>query len=246
MEQKYDPHCSIIDIEGSLNLRDLGGMPVKDGKLFPYKIFLRSGSLSEFSPEAYDRLKDYGVTTVIDLRSKAEVIRYGNPAIDDKDIDFYNIPLFLGDPDSETDLTMEFLKTHHLGDFYVQVLEGLGKEVVRVLNTISRAPGCSLFHCAHGKDRTGIICAIIYLLAGADREDIIRNYEFSYEYIRWFLDPLIENREQCLKHTLRSDRINMEIMLEYLDRNYDGDICRYLKANGMTEEDLELLRSSFL
>ena len=245
MESKYDPRCSITDIEGSLNLRDLGGMPISGGRIFPYKRFLRSGSLSECSPDILDKLKEYGVTTVIDLRSKAEVAHYGNPAIGCDDIDFYNIPLFLGDPDSETDSTMEFLKTHHLGDFYIQVLEGLGSSVVDVLNTLSRAPGCSLFHCAHGKDRTGIICAIIYMLAGAEREDIIRNYEFSYEYISWFLDPLIENREECLKHTLRSDRINMEIMLDYLDEKYNGDICSYLRANGMTDEDINILRASF-
>ena len=246
MENKYDPHCSIVAIEGSLNLRDLGGMPIRNGKIFPYKRFLRSGSLTECPPDILDQLIDYGVTTVIDLRSKAEVAHYGNPAIDDERFDFYNIPLFLGDPDSETDSTMEFLKTHYLGDFYIQVLEGLGTYVVDVLNTISRAPGCALFHCAHGKDRTGIICAFIYLLAGAEREDIIRNYEYSYEYSKWFFDPLIENREPALKHTLRSDRINMEIMLDYLDRNYDGDICRYLKANGMTDEEIAILRSTFL
>ena len=148
MESKYDPRCSITDIEGSLNLRDLGGMPISGGRIFPYKRFLRSGSLSECSPDILDKLKEYGVTTVIDLRSKAEVAHYGNPAIGCDGIDFYNIPLFLGDPDSETDSTMEFLKTHHLGDFYIQVLEGLGSSVVDVLNTISRAPGCSLFHCA--------------------------------------------------------------------------------------------------
>ena len=93
MENKYDPHCSIVAIEGSLNLRDLGGMPIRDGKVFPYKRFLRSGSLTECPPDILDHLKDYGVTTVIDLRSKAEVAHYGNPAIDDYPFAFNEISI---------------------------------------------------------------------------------------------------------------------------------------------------------
>lgn len=233
----YDPNISTIKIDGTLNLRDLGGMSMGDGRPFPYKVFVRSGTLSDSTPEAFQELIEYGITAVIDLRSVAEVIKYGNPAKDCPAMEFYNIPLFIGDPDAKEDPTMIFLKTHYLGDFYVMVLEELGSEIVRILNILGNAKGCALFHCAHGKDRTGIIAAILYLIAGAKREDIIRNYEFSYEYIKWFLDPLIELKADDSKHTLRSDRINMEIMLDHLDNNYGGDIHRYLTSKGMTEEE---------
>ena len=242
----YDPSVSVVNIDSTLNLRDLGGMPISDGKVFPYKKFLRSGTLSDVNPEALEKLKEYGVTTVVDLRSVAEFRNYGSPAYDDKDIKFYNIPLFVGDPDAEEDPTMIFLRTHYLGDFYVLVMEELGTEIVKVLNILAQAKGCSLYHCAHGKDRTGIISAILYLLVGAEREHIIRNYEFSYEHIKWFLDPLIEKREENSKHTLRSDRINMEIMLDYIDDKFDGDICKYLIQNGMTEQEIEALRNKIL
>jgi len=241
----YDPSLWTVDIDSIINLRDLSGMPIKDGRLFPSHIFLRSGTIAGATPEALEKLKEYGVTTVIDLRSVAEVKKYGNPAIADKDIAFYNVPLFLGDPDAKEDPTMLFLRDHHLGDFYVLVMEGLGSEIVRVLNILAEAEGCALFHCAHGKDRTGIISAMIYLLAGASREDIIRNYEYSYEYISWFLDPLIEKREDEYKHTLRSDRINMEIMLDHIDSKYGGSIKEYLSSNGMTSEQMERLTEKF-
>ncbi|SCW26310.1 protein-tyrosine phosphatase [Ruminococcaceae bacterium YRB3002] len=239
----YDPAISTIDIKGSLNLRDMGGMPISGGITFPYKVFVRSGNLSEVGQDGLKALKDYGITTVIDLRSKPEVVKWGNPAIDDPDIDFHNVPLFLGDPDQKEDPTMVFLRTHPLGDFYVQVMEGLSGEIIKVLDILANTSGVALFHCAHGKDRTGIIAAILYLLAGASQEDIIRNYEFSYEYIRWFLDPLIEKREDVMKHTLRSDRINMEIMLGYINNRYDGSILAYLKESGITDDTLNRLYS---
>ncbi|MBR2524271.1 MAG: tyrosine-protein phosphatase [Clostridiales bacterium] len=240
---KYDPGQHVIDIDSIINLRDLGGMPISGGRSFPDGIIFRSGTLAEATDEAMASLKQLGIRTVIDLRSESEVRRYGNKAQNNPDFDFHNISLFLGDPDLGSDPTMNFLRTHLLGDFYVDILETLGGNIAKVLDIIAGSEGGVLYHCAHGKDRTGIISAILYLIAGADREDIIRNYEYSYEYIKWFLDPLIEKREDCLKHTLRSDRVNMEIMLRHIDDNYGGDILNYLDHIGVRTETLDLIRS---
>ena len=98
-----------------------------------------------------------------------------------------------------------------------------------------------MYHCAHGKDRTGIISAILYLLAGASRENIIRNYECSYTFMKPILDPLIATQEPGLKHILGSDAENMVIFLDYIEKNYGGDIKVYLKEQGMSDEDLDKL-----
>ena len=241
----YDQKVSIIDIDSVLNLRDLGGIPMSGDRTFPYNVFYRSGTLAEATDDAMAKLHDRGVTTVIDLRSASELKKYGNKAMDNDQFDFHSIPLFLGDPDSGADPTMNFLRTHHLGDFYVNILEELGSQIVKVINVLADCEGIGLFHCAHGKDRTGVICAIIYLLAGVSREDIINNYAFSYEYIKWFLDPLIADREEELKHTLRSDRINMEIMLDHIVSNYGGDITKYLLSKGMSQDKIDQLKSKF-
>jgi len=241
----YDPHISLIEYDSLLNTRDMGGMPIEGGRVFPYKVFVRSGTLSEVTDDAVKYLKEYGISTVIDLRSSAELKKYGNMAMGDPEIDFHNISLFLGDPDKSKDPTMVFLRTHYLGDFYVQILEELSDYVIKVLEVLADCKGCALFHCAHGKDRTGIIAAIIYLLAGASREDIINNYAFSYENIKWFLDPLIETREECLKHTLRSDAVNMKIMLGHIDQNYNGDIREYLRRKGADMSMIQRLCDKF-
>lgn len=238
----YNPDNQRLFFDDLLNARDLGGMPLKDGKTFKSHLIMRCGSPSLASKKAIDELKEFGVSTVIDLRSEAEVEHYGNPFINQPGIDFHNVSLFLGDPDSDSDPTMVFLRTHKLGDFYVLVLEDLSERIVETLRIINKSNGVSLFHCAHGKDRTGIIAAILYLIAGAQRENIIQNYKVSYEYAKHFLDPLIAVREDSMKHTLRSDAENMEILLNYIDNKHNGDICTYLVNSGMSLEEIDDLR----
>jgi len=239
--ENYNPDTQLIDLAGLLNCRDLGGMPLSPGKVFARGKFIRTSSPSYLSAEECASVRAYGVTTVVDLRSSAELARYGNPFCNDGVTDFHAISLFLGDPDDPDDKTMYFLRDHKLGDFYVLVLKHLGPAVVEVLRVLLDSPGIAMFHCAHGKDRTGIIAAILYLLAGASRENIILNYKVSYDYLRPLVDPLIAKCPDILKPTLRSDAVNMEILLDYIDSEYSGDIRKFLLENGMTSSEIEAL-----
>ena len=142
---------------------------------------------------------------------------------------------------------MNYLRTHKLGHYYISVLKDYKDELADVLRIlINNTDGVCLFHCAHGKDRTGIITALLYLLAGATREDIVLNYKVSYEYAAYLLDLLIEKREDELKHTLRSDAENMEILLDWLDKEYKGDIVSFLLDTGLTEDDINTLRDRII
>ncbi|MCQ2516720.1 MAG: tyrosine-protein phosphatase [Saccharofermentans sp.] len=243
----YNPDNQRLFFDDLINCRELGGMPLTGGKVFKSGIALRSGSPSLASSKAHELLKQYGVKTVIDLRSAAEVKNYGNPFEKDEETKYVNIPLFVGDPDLKEDPTMVFLETHPMGDFYIMVLQELGKEIVEVMRVIAENnDGLILFHCAHGKDRTGIIAALLYLLAGATRENIVLNYKVSYEYAKSFLDPLIEARVENMRHTLRSDASNMEIFLDYIRDKYDMDASKYLIENGMLREEIERLKERII
>ena len=237
----YDPDSQLIDLP-LINCRELGGMPLSGGHVFRKGLFLRAGAPSELKTrEEFEQVKAYGVKNVIDFRGVTELERKGNPFRDDPDSNFYSIPLFIGDPGDVNNETMQFLRTHHLGDYYVIIMEQLGDKVVEVMRTLLNAEGLTLYHCAHGKDRTGVISAILYLIAGADREDIVTNYKISYHYLEDFLRPLIEACEDDMKHTLRSDEINIRIFLGYLDNKWDGKIENYLIANGMREEEIQAI-----
>lgn len=237
----YNPDTQLLDFKGMINSRDLGGMPLSGNLSFLSRLFVRSAAPLTDDPKELQDVLDYGVRMVIDLRSEAELKKFGNPFRDMKEVEFHSIPLFKGDPELKDDPTMDFLRTHHLGDFYVIVAEEFGTSAVSVLRLLKDCSGTALFHCAHGKDRTGVISACLYLLAGASREDIIHNYEISYGYLKDFLAPLMAQTDDDMKHTLRSDRINMEIFLKHIDDNYGGNIRNLLRSKGMTDLEIEML-----
>ena len=242
MMSAYNPDSQLIDLP-LINCRELGGMPLRDGHVFRSGLFLRSGAPSELKTrEEFEQVKAYGVKNVIDFRGVTELERCGNPFRDDADTNFYSIPLFIGDPGDVNNDTMQFLRTHHLGDYYVIIMEQLGDKVAQVMRILLNAEGLTLYHCAHGKDRTGVISAILYLIAGADREDIVTNYKVSYDYLEDFLKPLIDAAPDDMKHTLRSDEINIRIFLKYIDDKWDGKVENYLISNGMTEAEINALR----
>ncbi len=239
----YDPSEQLITCWSLLNLRDLGGMPLKDGNVFARGIFWRSSSPSDLSSEEVRSIRENGVTTVIDFRSIQELERCGNPFRDDGVTDFHSIPLFAGDPANFKDRSMEFLRDNTLGDFYIIMIDKLADRIAEVLRVLKDAPGTAMFHCTHGKDRTGVITAILYLLAGATRENIILNYKVSYDYIRPKVDPLIAKAPDVMKHALRSDASNMETFLDHIDKAYGGDITVYLRSAGMTDEEILALKA---
>lgn len=238
---QYNPDTQRLFFDGLDNCRELGGMPLSNGNIFKKNIFLRSDSLSDLNEAQVNSLVEYGVGCVIDLRSEAEIANYGNPMQHRSEVKFYPCSLFVGNPEAVEDKTMVFLQTHHLGDFYCMLLKELPDKVIQVLRILKNENTLCLFHCAHGKDRTGVIAAILYLLTGASREDIILNYEVSYKYKYDYLSNLEKDKPDNMKHTMRSDRINMEIFLNFIDSEYSGDIRNYLIANGMQQSEIDEL-----
>ena len=239
----YNPDSQLVKELALINCRELGGMALDGGKTFRKGIFLRSGSPERLNGEQIREVKEYGVKTVIDLRGTEELVDKGNPFSEDPDVKFYNIPLINGDPNGDDEKTQEFIRNFTLGDYYVLIAEEMGDRLVEIMRILLNADGQVLFHCAHGKDRTGVVAAILYLLSGASREDIITNYAVSYEYLKDFLAPYIARLPDDMKHILRSDAHNMVTFLDYIDSKWNGDITRLLASNGMTEDEIRALRN---
>lgn len=239
----YNPDTQLIKELPFVNCRDLGGMPLEGGKTFKEGLFLRSESPQWLTKEGIQKVKDYGVKTVLDLRGTEEIRQDGNPFIEDPDVSYHNIPLLNGNPNDTQDETMEYLRTHVLGDYYIIIAEEMGDRLAEIMRLLLNAEGITLFHCQHGKDRTGVVCATLYLICGASRDDIIRNYEVSALYLKDLLAPIIRKMPPDLRHALNSDRQNMIMFLDYLDRKWDGDVTKLLIANGLTTDEIEQLKA---
>ena len=183
----YNPDSQLVKELPLINCRELGGMPLSGRKTFRSGLFLRSGSPEWLKPDQIEAVKAYGVKSVIDLRATDELKGTGNPFSEDPDVIFYNVPLFNGDPNGDDDKTMEFIINNTLGDYYVIIAEEMGDRLAEIMRILLSSSGLTLFHCAHGKDRTGVVAALLYLLAGASRVNIVKNYAISYEYLKDFL-----------------------------------------------------------
>lgn len=239
----YNPDTQLIKELALINCRELGGMPLAGGKTFRSGIFIRCGSPEWLNDKQVQEVKDYGIKNVIDLRAPEEIKEGGNPFRSDPDVKFYNVPLFNGNPNDTKDASLEFIRTHTLGDYYVIIAEEMGDKLAQIMRTLVNSEGITMFHCAHGKDRTGVVAALLYLICGASREDIINNYQVSYVYLKDFLDPMIRKLPDDMKHILRSDAGNMVTFLDYIDSKWNGDVSKLLMANGLKQEEIEAIKA---
>lgn len=229
------------------NARDLGGMACADGAETSAHRLVRSDALDHLTKDEADRLYDYSIRTIIDLRSEAEAQIHPDTIVHDPRFHYYNIPLLRINADDIGEGFIQDVISSSLGAMYIWLLENSRPYFAEVLRTIlQEKDGAVLFHCAHGKDRTGMIAAIFYLLCGVRKEDIIENYAVSYDLIQELVAPLIADTEPHVHHIYRSDASNMEMLLNYLDEKYQGDIRVYLQTAGLSEKEIEALRSRLL
>ncbi|MFZ9858858.1 MAG: tyrosine-protein phosphatase [Roseiflexaceae bacterium] len=204
-----------VSLRGVYNVRDLGGLPTSDGNTTRRGVFLRGDSPHHLTSSAQDTLvQQYQVQTVIDLRSTRELMQLPNPFGQDNRVQYVSVPLHT------TGLRMlDVRQLTHL-HLYYQYLIRTGRTQLRtVFETLADAPAATYFHCRIGKDRTGIVTALLLQLADVSIDVIIDDYlqttanivpliaQYAHErpfFIRKTLyEGLFEARAETMIHLLR-------------------------------------------
>ncbi|HEX5731040.1 tyrosine-protein phosphatase [Microbacterium sp.] len=163
------------------NLRDLGGIAVEGGVIAPGHLF-RSDDVSTVPDEQARELFDRGIRTIIDLRSPAEAEHTGRGPLGRYDVTYRRMSLLRGgaEPDEFLQHLREDSATPRtVGEYYAATLVAEADTLAEGIRAIADAPGGVLFHCAAGKDRTGIFAAALLSVLGADEEDIATDYALS-------------------------------------------------------------------
>ena len=168
-----------LPLEGTVNTRELGGYPAGEGRATNYHAFLRSDELSYINKDDADFLRNYGVTLIVDLRSEAYFMTEPDRSLGD-DVTVVNVPVFELLTDEDIDRYNALIDA---GEFYIEryydfVLANEAR-LRECFEAMAATDGCVLFHCQIGKDRTGIVAALLMSLAGCDDEDILSNYMVS-------------------------------------------------------------------
>jgi protein-tyrosine phosphatase len=233
--------------EGVLNARDLGGYPAAEGCETRWGAVVRSDSPAALSSAGREALVRYGVRSMVDLRMPDEVAGEPNPFAepDTHGIAYANVSFI--DPAVEPP---EDVAT--LADDYKSMLDRFRPSVAAAITTIAKAPeGGVLVHCAAGKDRTGLVSALLLGLAGVAPETIAADYALTAECLRPRDEEWLENgpgdrveRERALLRSTPTAEVMLEV-LDHLTERYGG-IEAYLLQAGVAPDDLARLRARLL
>jgi protein-tyrosine phosphatase len=229
--------------EGCLNARDLGGYLTEDGRVTRWGAIIRSDSLFQLTPNGQKSLQAYGIRTVIDLRLSSEVEEAPNPFATPGDHDItYLHQSFISGPEVFYDPFTS------VAEEYVSELGRNARSISQIMSLIAEArDGGVLFHCNVGRDRTGLIAAMLLALAGVPAEAIAEDYSLSSECLRQrneeFLRSLELDREER-ERRLEKMKARPEVMRETLmrlARSY-GSVEGYLGLIGCSQQDLVRLK----
>lgn len=235
--------------DGLLNARDLGGHPTEDGGETRWSSVVRADSVRQLTDEGWQAVVDYGVRTVVDLRSDEELAE-DPPA--ELPVEAVHVSFFGDRPDvfEEVEAASAAAADHAEAtrEVYLIFLEHFRTNVAAAIRAVANAPeGGVVVHCHGGKDRTGMVSAFLLRLAGVPINEIAADYSLSEERLRtrheeWFAQAADEQELERLHRISRTPASSMREVLEELERRY-GSIAGYLEAGGATDEELERARA---
>ena len=224
----------VLAWEGCTNVRDLGGLSTSDGRKTRWGVVVRSDTPTRLTEAGWSALYAYGIRTIITLRTIGKIedeLDVASPYSDLK-----TVQVAIEDITDE-----EFLQKWAATDlwctplYYKDALRRWPERHAAVVSAIARAqPGGVLFHCIRGNDRTGIIALLLLALVGVTPDEIIADYELSFELSP---DPY---RDELLAREHSSVREALLSALEGL--NIDG----YLNIGGASQYDLAAVRERLL
>lgn len=230
-----------VKLEGVDNFRDIGGLKTKDGKTVKKGMLYRSAKLADLTNRDIETFKTLSITQIIDLRSTSELKK--DPDLVPNQVKYLHRQIGKEDINID-DFNQKFLSGYWSGESFekymisgnIQMIEEGPYYFPQILKDIANnSSGASVYHCAGGKDRTGVLTALILELLNVPRESIINEYlttniqskekyllkeEKLKRYTNNSLDPKIYDAK-------KAHRAYIEAALNTIDHKYHG-IDRYL------------------
>jgi protein-tyrosine phosphatase len=237
-------HDRWIRLAGTTNLRDLGGYPSAGGGTVRWRTLLRSDALHRLDDAGRAALAGLGLRTVIDLRTDEEVMATPG-ALDGAGVRTYHVPLFDASAIGRLPPELAAIYRYMIDDCGAAIAEAVGR-----LCASNALPG--LIHCTAGKDRTGLVAAIVLAVIGVPDDIIAADYAMSGSH----LDPgaaTVISQIRAVSGVGRwldlgalgaQPRVIHEALAHIRARA--GTVAGYLRQNGLTPRDMETLRRALV
>ncbi|KAI0153848.1 tyrosine phosphatase [Pestalotiopsis sp. NC0098] len=274
------PSPPFIFVEGIPNFRDIGGYPIADqpGKVVREGIVFRSSEPSKVTEAGVAKLQALRVTDVYDLRSRQEIDRdarngHGRQPKEWPGATRIFAPVFLDDDYSPEAIAVRFKNyADKTSEGFVQAYQDILNAVSSPQNeaqpyrTIlkhlaapstdgSTLPAPVLLHCSAGKDRTGVICALVLSLCGVDDDVVAHEYSLTDlglksrhpEFLRHLMkEPALAGNPLGARRMIGSRKENMIETLKKI-RSIWGSVEKcVVELNFLTDEEIKQLRKTFI
>ncbi len=242
----------ILDIQGTLNFRDLGGYKTNDGRVVHWGRIYRSAQLDRLSEEGIAQTAALGIKTVVDLRFSHETTKYPTiaEAVPEAEMLSWHQAQVADSEKRSKDMQSSWessLESHDpkrvkeaMRLNYPQKLYSHAAIYREMLLRLAESKTPLLFHCAAGKDRTGVAAALILSLLGVSYQQIIEDYLLTQQQLagrieQWmaggaqgvknnqdFQSSLKQYSRHVLEPIFSADQSYIMTLLDYVDATYGG------------------------
>ena len=237
----------LIALEGAVNFRDLGGYGTSDGLRTRWRVLFRADGLGELTEPDLAVMRELGIRTVVDLRSGHEV-EQSRFNVEAHPVAFHHFPFI-----DELPKVEEFERRPGLlGLQYKEMLDDAAPQIIGALEVLA-APDArpAVFHCTAGKDRTGLLSALVLSLLGVPEETVVADYALSGEAMARLRAKLILKYPDGKNAIADSDEVfsahpsNMIGLFTHVRERY-GSVADYASEVGVPDVVLSRLRQSLL
>lgn len=248
MDAQYDRH---LPLSGTYNIRDLGGYPAGTA-MTQWRRVLRADALHRLDEAGLAALISAGVRTVIDLRHADELESAASPFSTHEAVRYINISLFDRVTPPAPGAEGNGPRTDRLLEIYKRALAERKQAIRDVLAAIADAPeGVVIFHCTAGKDRTGIIAALLLAVSGVDEETILADFALTGKMIAPMIAELVEGARargadiESFMPLLACEPQTMRALLAHIAEGHAG-ISAYLETVGLDADTQSRLKRRLL
>ncbi|MCW0216293.1 MAG: tyrosine-protein phosphatase [Pseudonocardia sp.] len=241
-----DEHLRPLALAGAFNFRDLGGLPAGPDHVVRPRVLFRSDTLQALTADDVRLLVDeLHLELIVDLRNGAEAVSEGRGPMAEVPVSYLNAPL--------QDLPVSELPPREQSRlFYLEHLASASSPLATVVRVVSALAGRPvLLHCAAGKDRTGLVTAVLLRLLGVDDDTIVADYlrtgENMPRIVQRFLGwPRYRDHIAAVPaEVYQAEEYTVRGFLRGLDERYGG-AAAWAAARGIGGDELARLRRGLL
>lgn len=241
-----------IELLDIYNLRDLGGYRTNDGRQVRWRRLFRGAGLHRLGGADLEIVRSLGVVTAIDLRTDGELAANGGYPTDLLPATFYHLPMIERVWDLSLADAASSPEAFLLARYQDMLREGAATiaAVVSIISDPDQLP--AVFYCAAGKDRTGVLAAVVLDSIGVRTEAVVADYHLSKERVERIRARALASADGRASSMVAQPAAFMQapaeamaLLLDWIRHAYGGS-AGYLEAIGVAPATVEALAAALL